>query len=57
MDDIEKKAIRETKNRKREVKNFYNTNSYPTSEINEVEDKIENNDIKPFEVIDDEAFI
>lgn len=57
MDDIEKKAIRETRNRKREIKNFQNTNSFTTSDINKVEDKIENNDIKPFEEIDDEAFI
>ncbi|UGS24643.1 Mu transposase C-terminal domain-containing protein [Flavobacterium channae] len=57
MDDIEKKAIRETKSRKNEVKNFRDTTSFPTSEIKEVEDKIEDNDIKPFEEIDDEAFI
>jgi putative transposase len=57
MDDIEKKAIRETKNKKSEVKNFHNTNSFATSEVNEVENEIENNDIKPFEEIDDEAFI
>lgn len=57
MDDIEKKAIRETKNRKREIKYLQNTNSFPTSDENEFENKTESNDIKPFEEIDDEAFI
>ena len=57
MDDIEKKAIRETTNRKREIKNLQNTNSFPTSDENEFENKTESNDIKPFEEIDDEAFI
>lgn len=57
MDEIEKKAIRETKNRRREIKTFQNTNIFPVSETNEFETKIDKNEIKPFEEIDDETFI
>lgn len=57
MDEIEKKSIRETKNRKREIKNFQNTNIFPVSETNEFETKIDTTEIKPFEEIDDETFI
>nr|WP_315155672.1 Mu transposase C-terminal domain-containing protein [uncultured Flavobacterium sp.] len=57
MDEIEKKSIRETKNRKREIKNFQNTNIFPVSETNEFETKIDTSEIKPFEEIDDETFI
>ncbi|WP_300978661.1 Mu transposase C-terminal domain-containing protein [Flavobacterium sp.] len=57
MDEIEKKSIRETKNRKREIKNFQNTNIFTVSETNEFETKIDTTEIKPFEEIDDETFI
>ena len=57
MDEIEKKSIRETKNRRREIKNFQNTSIFSVSETNEFETKIDKTEIKPFEEIDDETFI
>jgi putative transposase len=57
MDEIEKKSIRETKNRRREIKNPISTNIFPVSEENEFETMIDKSDIKPFEEIDDETFI
>lgn len=57
MDDIEKKAIRETRNKRREIKNFQNITSF--EEPNKIEDKTDTEliNIKPFEDIDDETFI
>ena len=57
MDEIEKKAIRETKSRRKEIKTNILLNpiledTTATLNINEI-----NDDIKPFEDIDDEAFI
>ena len=57
MDDIEKKAIRETRNKRREIKNFQNITSF--DEPAKIEDEIDSEliNIKPFEDIDDETFI
>lgn len=57
MDDIEKKAIRETRNKRKEIKNFQNITSYdePIKTEEEVDKELIN--IKPFEDIDDETFI
>lgn len=57
MDDIEKKAIRETRNKRREIKNFQNIISFDESV--KIEDEIDTEliNIKPFEDIDDETFI
>ena len=57
MDDIEKKAIRETRNKRREIKNFQNITSF--GELDKIQDKTDTEliNIKPFEDIDDETFI
>lgn len=56
MDEIEKKAIRETRKRKQEVKNLPVNKPFNDNSLNQFEESIDA-DIKPFEDIDDEAFI
>lgn len=56
MDDIEKKAIRETKKRKQEIKNLPLNKPIDNYSSNQFEESIDI-DIKPFEDIDDETFI
>lgn len=56
MDEIEKKSIRETRKRKREIKNLPLETSFENDSFNQFEETIDT-DIKPFEDIDDEAFI
>lgn len=56
MDDIEKKAIRETRKRKQEIKNLPLNKPIDNYSLNQFEESIDV-DIKPFEDIDDEAFI
>jgi putative transposase len=55
MDDIEKKAIRETKKRKQEIKNLPLNKPIDNYSLNQFEESIDL-DIKPFEDIDDETF-
>ena len=56
MDDIEKKAIRETRKRKQEIKNLHLNKPIDNYSLNQFEESIDI-DIKPFEDIDDETFI
>lgn len=56
MDDIEKKAIRETRKRKQEIKNLPLNKPIDNYSLNQFEESIDV-DIKPFEDIDDETFI
>lgn len=56
MDEIEKKAIRETRKRKQELKNLPINKPFDNNFSNPFEESLET-DIKPFEDIDDEAFI
>lgn len=56
MDDIEKKAIRETRKRKQEIKNLPLNKPIDNYSLNQFEESTDV-DIKPFEDIDDEAFI
>jgi putative transposase len=56
MDDIEKKAIRETRKRKQEIKNLPLNKPIDNYSLNQFEESIDI-DIKPFEDIDDETFI
>lgn len=53
MDDIEKKAIRETRNRKRELKNNLLPNPILATSIESLENNLDNVEIKPFDDIDD----
>lgn len=57
MDEIEKKAIRETKTRKRELNNIPISNSYSITDLESQSNDLNKNNIKPFEDIDDETFI
>lgn len=57
MDEIERKAIRETRNRKREIKANTLLNSNLVNNTSILNNNENNEDIKPFEDIDDEAFI
>ena len=54
---LKKKAIRETRSKRREIKNFRNITSFDESV--KIEDEIDTEliNIKPFEDIDDETFI
>ncbi|KIX19898.1 hypothetical protein SY27_15310 [Flavobacterium sp. 316] len=56
MDEIEKKAIRETRKRKQELKGLPINKPFDNNFSNPFEESLET-DIKPFEDIDDEAFI
>lgn len=56
MDEIEKKAIRETRKRKHELKSLPINKPFDNNFSNPFEESLET-DIKPFEDIDDEAFI
>lgn len=56
MDEIEKKAIRETRKRKQEVKNLPISKPFNHNSLEQIEESIDI-DIKPFEDIDDETFI
>ncbi len=56
MDEIEKKAIRETRKREQELKNIPTNKPFEDNCSNPFEESLET-EIKPFEDIDDEAFI
>lgn len=56
MDEIEKKVIRETRKRKQELKSLPINKPFDNNFSNSFEESLET-DIKPFEDIDDEAFI